>query len=140
MYKKPVFYVVSSLKERKIMAKLLVTVLGCRDLESKDTFGSSDPYVKIGCGGKSFKTKVIKNNINPNFNEQFTFLVGDPNTEQPRIQVFDEDSVNDEIIGGYAISLQGLERGVKKEQCASQARLSWISSSQLYSKKDFFTP
>ena len=99
------------------MGKLLVTVLGCRDLEEKDTFGSSDPYVKLGCGGQSFKTKVIKDNINPNFNEQFTFLVADPDSEQLNFQVIDHnDALSNDIIGGCAVSLQGLERGVKKEQ------------------------
>eukprot|EP00759_Apiculatamorpha_spiralis_P042250 PhF_6_TR40443/c10_g1_i1/m.60379 len=97
------------------MGKLSVTVLGCRDLESKDTFGSSDPYVKLTAGGKTFKTKVIKNNVNPNFNEQFTFYIADPNMEQLRIEVMDSDTFSDDTIGVYSLSLAMLHRGVKKE-------------------------
>eukprot|EP00760_Papus_ankaliazontas_P015566 PhM_4_TR16592/c0_g1_i1/m.2627 len=97
------------------MGKLIVTVLGCRDLEDKDTFGKSDPYVVLHCGGKKFKTKVIKNNLNPNFNEQFTFFVADPNTEQVKFEVYDSDTFSDDLIGWYTLSLAGLERGKKSE-------------------------
>jgi hypothetical protein len=97
------------------MGKLIVTVLGCRDLEAKDTFGSSDPYVKLACGGKKFQTKVVKNCLNPTFNEQFTFFVADPNCEQLRIEVYDSDTFSDDIIGSYTVSLAGLLRGIKAD-------------------------
>lgn len=46
-----------------------------QDLVAKDTFmggmvkGKSDPYVKIRVGGSTFKSLVIKENLNPVWNE-----------------------------------------------------------------------
>ncbi|PRP77217.1 hypothetical protein PROFUN_15769 [Planoprotostelium fungivorum] len=48
---------------------LAVTIIEAHDLYPKDKMsGKSDPYVKVGHGG-SKKTKVIKKNLNPFWNE-----------------------------------------------------------------------
>ena len=60
--------------------RLSVTVLECKDLKNMDTFGKSDPFVEVlMVPGKhvKMKTKVIKNNLNPVFdNEVFMSEVG----------------------------------------------------------------
>lgn len=54
--------------------RLSITVLECKDLKNMDTFGKSDPFVRILLvPGKhlELKTRVIKNNLNPVFEEDF---------------------------------------------------------------------
>eukprot|EP00760_Papus_ankaliazontas_P037615 PhM_4_TR8615/c0_g1_i1/m.64293 len=96
------------------MGKLIVTVLGLRGVQTNDTFGSGDPYVKVHCAGRDFRTSV-KKGANPVFNEAFTFMVADPNTEQVVFKVMDEDIGRDDHIGEYRLSLGGLVRGVAHE-------------------------
>lgn len=40
--------------------------------------GKSDPYVKIQIGGETFKSQVIKENLNPTWNEMYEVrMLGD---------------------------------------------------------------
>ena len=66
--------------------------------------GKSDPYVKIhGCGNKEFKTKVIQNNLNPEWNEVFHLPIEDlEGNSKLFLDVYDEDIQNDDFIGGFA--------------------------------------
>ena len=57
---------------------LNVHVMECQNLKKMDTFGKSDPYVKVYLLPGSFdimKTDVIKKNLNPYFNAMFRFNV-----------------------------------------------------------------
>lgn len=40
---------------------------------------SSDPYVVIKMGKQKLKTRVMKKNVNPEWNEDLTLSVSDPN-------------------------------------------------------------
>lgn len=70
--------------------------------------GKSDPYVKIhGCGNHKFKTKVIQNNLNPEWNEVFHLTLESLEGNLKLIlDVYDEDINNDDFIGGLSIDLQ----------------------------------
>lgn len=51
-------------------------MVGAQNLVAKDKVmglvkGKSDPYVKICIGGKTFKSDVIKGNLNPTWNEMY---------------------------------------------------------------------
>ncbi|KAI3969441.1 hypothetical protein MKX01_020002 [Papaver californicum] len=70
--------------------KLLVEVIEGRNLKACDPNGFSDPYVKLQLGKQRLKTKVVKKNLNPSWNEDFSFRVEDLN-EELQINVFDED-------------------------------------------------
>lgn len=60
-----------------------VTIVSATDLVNADALlggrvdamfgGKSDPYVIVKLGEEKFKTKTMKNNLNPEFNEEFTF-------------------------------------------------------------------
>ena len=57
---------------------LNVHVMECQNLKKMDTFGKSDPYVKVYLlpgGFDIMKTDVIKKNLNPYFNAMFRFNV-----------------------------------------------------------------
>ncbi len=56
---------------------LRIHVLEGQNLVPKDNLmgglvkGKSDPYVKINIGGETFKSHVIKSNLNPTWNEMY---------------------------------------------------------------------
>ncbi|KAI9599079.1 C2 domain-containing protein [Syncephalis fuscata] len=60
---------------------LVITVIAAENLKAVDSGGTSDPYVKIHVGNKNIgKTKVVKKNINPTWDEKFTttHITGEP--------------------------------------------------------------
>jgi hypothetical protein len=52
-----------------------VGIVAAKDLPRMDTFGNSDPYVKIQLEKKTKKTKIIKNTLYPEWNEYFILPV-----------------------------------------------------------------
>ncbi|ONK69345.1 uncharacterized protein A4U43_C05F21890 [Asparagus officinalis] len=85
--------------------KLLVHVIEARCLPAMDLNGSSDPYVRLQLGKRRFKTKVVKKNLNPYWDEEFSFRVGDL-SEELAISVLDEDKYfNDDFLGQVNIPL-----------------------------------
>ncbi|KAF0892179.1 hypothetical protein E2562_013532 [Oryza meyeriana var. granulata] len=75
---------------------LLVKVLRAQNLQKKDLLGKSDPYVKLTMSDDklpSKKTTVKHGNLNPEWNEDFKFVVTDPETQELEIKVFDWEQV-----------------------------------------------
>ena len=54
---------------------LRIHLVEAENLVAKDSFmgrkGKSDPYVKVRVGGVTFKSHVIKENLNPTWNEMY---------------------------------------------------------------------
>ena len=62
-------------------SQLQVTVIECKDLKKMDTFGKSDPFVKVYLmpgTHTEMKTKTIKKTLDPQFKEVFSFTVNIP--------------------------------------------------------------
>lgn len=61
---------------------LRIHLLEAQDLVAKDNMmggmmkGKSDPYVKIHIGDTTFKSHVIKENLNPTWNEMYEVGLG----------------------------------------------------------------
>ncbi|GJN03863.1 hypothetical protein PR202_ga21352 [Eleusine coracana subsp. coracana] len=71
-----------------------------------DSNGFSDPYVKLQLGKQRFKTKVIKTNLNPTWDQEFSFLVGD-GKDVLKLDVYDEDILSmDDFLGQVKVPLQ----------------------------------
>ncbi|CAJ2640783.1 unnamed protein product [Trifolium pratense] len=51
---------------------------------------SSDPYVVIKMGKQKLKTKVVKKNLNPEWNDDLTLSISDPHT-LIHLHVYDKD-------------------------------------------------
>ena len=50
----------------------------CKSLKKTDIIGKSDPYVRVYLmpgTHMELKTKIVKNNLNPVYNDEFTFTV-----------------------------------------------------------------
>ncbi|XP_066521210.1 extended synaptotagmin-1 [Hoplias malabaricus] len=72
--------------------------------------GKSDPYVKISVGEKTFKSHVIKENLNPTWNEMYEMILSpDPNLEV-KFELYDKDIDSDDFLGRFKIKLQEIIR------------------------------
>jgi len=93
------------------IGKLHVTVVECKDLPKADILGKVDPYVKVFLmpgNHADLKTKVIKKNFNPVFNDEFSFVIDVENAQKKTIvfQVFDKDIVGkDDAVGEVQVPL-----------------------------------
>ncbi|XP_052609625.1 extended synaptotagmin-1 [Peromyscus californicus insignis] len=90
---------------------LRIHVLEAQDLIAKDRFlgglvkGKSDPYVKLKVAGRSFRTHVVREDLNPRWNEVFEVIVTSIPGQELEIEVFDKDLDKDDFLGRYKVSL-----------------------------------
>lgn len=79
---------------KKPVGMLNVKVIGASNLKKMDILGKSDPYVKLKLTGdklQSRKTTVKMNNLNPEWNEAFNFVVKDPGSQVLELYAYDWD-------------------------------------------------
>ncbi|XP_076880945.1 multiple C2 and transmembrane domain-containing protein 2 [Brachyhypopomus gauderio] len=98
-----------SQKEVKRMYLLSINLKQGRDLVIRDRCGTSDPYVKFKLEGKTlYKSKVVYKNLNPTWNETFSFPIR--NLKQKLyVKVYDRDLTTDDFMGSSRVSLSELE-------------------------------
>ncbi len=82
---------IKSLSNPAPVGVLIVTMIGAQDLKKADTFGKSDPFVVLTLTEQTFKTKMIKNTLDPTWNETFEILIHDPAVQLLELEVFDDD-------------------------------------------------
>ncbi|KAG1925809.1 extended synaptotagmin-2, partial [Pimephales promelas] len=107
---------------------LRLHLLEAQDLVAKDKMGGmmkgkSDPYVKIHIGDTTFKSHVIKENLNPTWNEMYELVLASSSTSDVLVEVFDKDMDKDDFLGRLKISL--------KEIIQSQLTDEWFSLSDV---------
>ncbi|KAM3929086.1 extended synaptotagmin-2 isoform 2-T2 [Leptodactylus fuscus] len=87
-----------------------------QDLMWKDTYmkglvkGKSDPYGVIRIGNQVFQSKVIKENLNPKWNEVYEALIYEHPGQELEIELFDEDTDKDDFLGNLLIDLAEVEK------------------------------
>uniref|UniRef100_A0A8B9LCP6 C2 domain-containing protein n=1 Tax=Astyanax mexicanus TaxID=7994 RepID=A0A8B9LCP6_ASTMX len=80
-----------------------------RDLVIRDRCGTSDPYVKFKLDGKTlYKSKVVYKNLNPVWNESFSYPIRDLQ-QKLDIKVYDRDLTTDDFMGSSSVVLSDLE-------------------------------
>ncbi|XP_043824477.1 extended synaptotagmin-1 [Dromiciops gliroides] len=90
---------------------LRIHVLEAQDLIAKDRFlgglvkGKSDPYVKLRLAGKSFRSRVVREELNPRWNEVFEVIVTGIPGQELEVDVFDKDLDKDDFLGRCKVSL-----------------------------------
>ncbi|XP_053492193.1 extended synaptotagmin-1 [Ictalurus furcatus] len=67
--------------------------------------GKSDPYVKITIGNNTFKSHVVKENLNPTWNEMYELVLASEAVSEVCIEVLDKDIDKDDFLGRFHISL-----------------------------------
>lgn len=73
-------------------------VIRAYKLKKKDLMGKSDPYVKLKLADDklpSKKTRVKRNNLNPEWNEEFKFVIRDPENQFVELNVYDWEQACD---------------------------------------------
>ncbi|KAL0290616.1 UNVERIFIED_CONTAM: putative ADP-ribosylation factor GTPase-activating protein AGD11 [Sesamum angustifolium] len=80
---------------------------------------SSDPYVILSLGNQSMKTRVIKNNLNPVWNESLMLSIPE-NIPPLKLLVYDKDTFStDDFMGDAEIDIQPLLSAAKASECSS---------------------
>ncbi|XP_061898565.1 multiple C2 and transmembrane domain-containing protein 2 isoform X2 [Entelurus aequoreus] len=71
--------------------------------------GTSDPYVKFKLEGKQFyKSKVVNKNLNPRWNECFSYPLQDKEHDV-EVRVYDKNLTTDDFMGSSTIALNDLK-------------------------------
>ncbi|CAL8240699.1 unnamed protein product [Merluccius merluccius] len=120
-----------------------VHLLEARNLMAKDTYmmgmvkGKSDPYAVLRVGNRHFKTKTIKENVNPHWtNEVYEFVVHEAPGQELELELFDEDTDKDDFLGRYFLDLGEVKKEKELDQWFPLAdtqsgevhmRLQWLS-------------
>lgn len=77
---------------------------------------TSDPYVILSLGSQSVKTRVIKNNLNPVWNEKLMLSIPE-NVPPLKMLVYDKDTfTTDDFMGEAEIDIQPLVTAAKASE------------------------
>ncbi|XP_060926108.1 extended synaptotagmin-1 isoform X2 [Limanda limanda] len=99
---------------------LRIHLLEAQKLVAKDNVmmmkGKSDPYVKINIGGVSFKSHVIKENLNPTWNEMYETVISRNSVQEIKFEAFDKDLDSDDFLGRFSIKLNEVIRSQYTDQ------------------------
>uniref|UniRef100_A0A0E0LJL7 C2 domain-containing protein n=1 Tax=Oryza punctata TaxID=4537 RepID=A0A0E0LJL7_ORYPU len=103
--------------ELKPQGRLTVTVIKATSLKNKELIGKSDPYVILYVRPMfKVKTKVIDDNLNPEWNETFPLIVEDKETQSIIFEVYDEDKLQqDKKLGVAKLAVNSLQPEVPSE-------------------------
>uniref|UniRef100_A0A673KR66 Extended synaptotagmin-1-like n=1 Tax=Sinocyclocheilus rhinocerous TaxID=307959 RepID=A0A673KR66_9TELE len=69
--------------------------------------GKSDPYVKIRVGGLAFKSQVIKENLNPIWNELYEVILTQLPGQEVEFDLYDKDIDQDDFLGRSEFMSEG---------------------------------
>lgn len=102
-------------------SKLSVSILKASNLPAMDRNGMSDPYVKVFIAPErkqKYETKIIRNTLNPVYNETFLFNVpfNELQSKTLFLVVFDYDRLSkDDKMGQLAVPLETIDFGTTSE-------------------------
>uniref|UniRef100_A0A3Q2YNP6 Multiple C2 domains, transmembrane 2a n=1 Tax=Hippocampus comes TaxID=109280 RepID=A0A3Q2YNP6_HIPCM len=85
---------------------LCISLKRGQNLGIRDRRGTSDPYVKFKLEGKQFyKSKVVYKNLNPRWNEFFSYPLRD-REQIVDVRVYDKNLTTDDFMGSMAVPLR----------------------------------
>ncbi|GFZ18887.1 calcium-dependent lipid-binding (CaLB domain) family protein [Actinidia rufa] len=95
-----------------LLGLLRIHVLRGINLAVRDVC-SSDPYVVVRMGKQKLKTRVVKKNVNPEWNEDLTLSISDPNLPI-KISVYDKDTFSlDDKMGDAEFDIKPFVEAIK---------------------------
>ncbi|XP_036956344.1 extended synaptotagmin-1 isoform X2 [Acanthopagrus latus] len=99
---------------------LRIHLLEAQNLVAKDNImmmkGKSDPYVKINIGAVAFKSNVIKENLNPTWNEMYEVVLSGNAVQEIKFEAFDKDLDSDDFLGRFSVKLNDVIRSQYTDQ------------------------
>uniref|UniRef100_A0A8C3BWL9 Extended synaptotagmin 1 n=1 Tax=Cairina moschata TaxID=8855 RepID=A0A8C3BWL9_CAIMO len=90
-------------------AVLRIHLLEAEDLVAKDNFlggmvrGRSDPYAKVRVAGRAFRSRVVKEELNPRWNEIYEAVVDNVPGQDVEFDLFDKDIDKDDFLGRWVL-------------------------------------
>ncbi|KAL6101261.1 esyt3 [Pungitius sinensis] len=99
-----------------------VHLLEARDLMAMDTYmlglvkGKSDPYATLRVGNRHFKSKIIKENLHPKWNEVYEFVVHEAPGQELEVELWDDDTDKDDFLGSYRLDLGKVKKELEIEE------------------------
>ncbi|XP_051580121.1 multiple C2 and transmembrane domain-containing protein 2-like isoform X2 [Myxocyprinus asiaticus] len=98
-----------ALAQQKVQYLLTINLKEGRNLVVRDRSGTSDPFVKFKLDGKNiYKSKVVNKNLNPTWNESFSFPIRDLD-QTVHVKVYDRDIRSNDFMGSSSFALYKLE-------------------------------
>jgi len=101
--------------------QLAVRIVSCSNLPEKDNNGMCDPYIKLHLAGDDYQTRVVRNDRNPWFEEDFRFCLATLHGQKLRLQCWDSDlmffnkGLSEDLIGTVEIDVSALVPGLPTE-------------------------
>jgi len=87
------------------LGTLHIYVIEAKNLIAADSSGTSDPYVKVMKNSKLIgKTKVIKKNLNPSWNENFKVNLGEILNQNLTFVIKDHNTISSKTIGELQVN------------------------------------
>ncbi|KYO34597.1 hypothetical protein Y1Q_0020951 [Alligator mississippiensis] len=93
-----------------------IHLLEAEDLVAKDNFmgglvrGKSDPYARVRLAGRAFRSRVIREQLNPRWNEVYEVIVNEVPGQDVEFDLFDKDIDKDDFLGRCKVPLSQLLR------------------------------
>ncbi|XP_077153664.1 extended synaptotagmin-1 [Ranitomeya variabilis] len=118
---------------------LRVFIVEAENLIAKDNFmggmikGKSDPYVVIRSGGKSVQTRVIKETLNPRWDQTFEITVTDVPGQDIEFLLFDKDIDKDDSLGSCKVAVKNV---LKQKSIDEWLPLEAVKSGRLHVKAE----
>uniref|UniRef100_A0A8C4L267 Extended synaptotagmin 1 n=1 Tax=Equus asinus asinus TaxID=83772 RepID=A0A8C4L267_EQUAS len=118
-----------------------IHLLAARRLSSKDKYvkglieGKSDPYALVRVGTQTFCSRVINEELNPQWGETYEVIVHEVPGQEIEVEVFDKDPDKDDFLGRMKLDVgKVLQAGVLDDWFPLQGgqgqvhlRLEWLS-------------
>ncbi|NXX16166.1 ESYT1 protein, partial [Podargus strigoides] len=88
---------------------LRIHLLEAENLIAKDNFfkgvvrGRSDPYAKVRVAGRGFRSRVVKEDLNPRWNEVYEVIVDDVPGQDVEFDLYDKDIDKDDFLGRWVL-------------------------------------
>ncbi|XP_016103341.1 multiple C2 and transmembrane domain-containing protein 2-like [Sinocyclocheilus grahami] len=99
----------SASAQQKFQYLLTINLKEGKNLVIRDRSGTSDPFVKFKLDGKNiYKSKVVNKNLNPTWNESFSFPVRDLD-QTLHLKVYDRDLRSNDFMGSSSFPVYKLE-------------------------------
>jgi Ca2+-dependent lipid-binding protein len=101
-----------------------------RGLPDADILSKSDPFcvISLSCSRQLWRSRVIDNNLNPVWNEDFHLQIADPSKDVLQIRVKDNDDTSeDDALGKVLIDLGAVPIGQLQDQ--------WVDLDSLVAKQ-----
>uniref|UniRef100_A0A8C9TM65 Extended synaptotagmin 1 n=1 Tax=Scleropages formosus TaxID=113540 RepID=A0A8C9TM65_SCLFO len=92
---------------------LRIHLVKAQNLVAKDNLmggmvkGKSDPYVKIQTGAVTFQSHVIKENLNPIWNELYEVVLNHQPGQEVQFELYDKDMDSDDFLGRLVLGHSG---------------------------------